>query len=222
MPTQRFCDLTREQLADWCAAHGEKPFRADQIRKWLFGKRVNDFDSMHDVPKALREQLAEQFTLFSANIVQHQVASDRTEKLLLEMNDGEHVECVIMREPKRITVCISTQVGCAMGCVFCASGLLGLKRNLSPGEILEQILLLDRCLTGDERITNVVVMGIGEPLANLASLFPVLETLNEKGGAWFGGPANHRLHGRAAGEDSRIRTDRQSLQPSDFVACPQR
>ncbi len=174
-------DLERGELAEWCRLRGEAPFRADQIRRWIFGKRVGDFERMHDLPKPLRAALAEDFRLFASEIVRHQVASDRTEKLLLRLQDGSHIECVLMREPDRRTVCLSTQVGCAMGCVFCASGLLGLKRNLSHGEILEQVLRLDRLMGPDERITNVVVMGIGEPLANLKALLPAMETLNEKG-----------------------------------------
>ena len=179
-------DLSRDDLARWCEAHGEAPFRADQIRRWVFGKRMSGFEGMHDVPLRLRTALADEFELFSAKIVQHQIASDRTEKLLLELRDGQFVECVLMRETDRRTVCISTQVGCAMGCVFCASGMLGLKRNLSTGEILEQILRLDRLLAADERITNVVVMGIGEPLANLRALLPAVDTLNDKGALGLG------------------------------------
>lgn len=179
-------DLSREDLVRWCAGQGEAAFRADQIRRWVFGKRVSDFDAMHDLPARLRSVLKEQYDLFSSRVVQHLVASDRTEKLLLELADGSAVECVLMREPDRTTVCISTQVGCAMGCVFCASGMLGLKRNLTTGEILEQILRLDRLLGPDERITNVVVMGIGEPLANLRNLLPAVDTLNDKGGLGLG------------------------------------
>jgi 23S rRNA (adenine2503-C2)-methyltransferase len=178
--------LTRDDLAKWCADHGHPAYRADQIRKWIFGKRVKSFDDMHDLPALLRRQLAEDFRLLGTQIARHQIAKDRTEKLLLRLDDGEHLECVVMRETDRATVCISTQVGCAMGCVFCASGLLGVKRNLTVGEILEQILHLDRLLALDERITNVVVMGMGEPLANLRNLFPALETLNEKGGMGLG------------------------------------
>jgi len=178
--------LSRDELAAWCGEHGNPPYRADQIRKWIFGKRVLSFDDMHDLPAALRRQLAESFRLLGTEVARHQVAKDRTEKLLLRLDDGEHLECVLMREPGRATVCISTQVGCAMGCVFCASGLLGVKRNLTVGEILEQILRLDRLLALDERITNVVVMGMGEPLANLRNLFPALATLNEKGGLGLG------------------------------------
>lgn len=178
-------DLSRGELAEWCAARGGA-YRADQIRRWIFGKRVSDFAGMHDIPAALREELFEHFELFAGEIVRHQVSCDGTEKLLIELRDGEQVECVLMREDDRRTVCISTQVGCAMGCVFCASGLLGVKRNLTTGEILDQILRLDRLLWPDERITNVVVMGMGEPLANLKALTPALLTLNEKGGLGLG------------------------------------
>jgi 23S rRNA (adenine2503-C2)-methyltransferase len=176
------CDLSRDELANWCRAQGEQPFRADQIRKWIFGKRVGDYDSMTDLPASLRQKLAASFALFSSQTSAHQKSRDGTEKLLLELSDGEKVECVLMREDDRRTICISTQVGCGMGCVFCASGLLGLSRNLSAGEIVEQILRLDRLLDPLERITNVVVMGMGEPLANLTSLLKALATLDEKGG----------------------------------------
>jgi len=184
---QHFLDLSSAELSDWCEQHGEGKYRATQIRKWIFGKRVSSFDECHDVPAALREKLKAEFDLFRAEVIAHNVASDRTEKLLLTLPDKQVVECVLMRETKRRTICISTQVGCAMGCVFCASGLEGLKRNLTKGEILEQVLRLDRLMTDpQERITNVVVMGIGEPLANLGNLIPVLETLNEKGGMGLG------------------------------------
>src|SRR5690242_11081470 len=183
---QPIAGLSRAELADWCASVGEPAYRADQIRRWLFGRRAMDFAAMHDVPLRLRTAMEQQFDFFASKIVDHRVASDRTEKLLLELSDGSTVECVLMRETDRRTVCISTQVGCAMGCVFCASGLLGLKRNLTSGEILEQVLRLDRLLAKGEQITNVVVMGIGEPLANLKSLIPAMDTLNEKGGLGLG------------------------------------
>lgn len=182
----RVYELGLEELAAWCQSKGFPTFRAEQIRRWIFGRRANDFAEMHDLPKPLRDALAAEFSLFPAKRVQHLVANDQTEKLLLELHDGQLIECVLMREPDRRTVCISTQVGCAMGCVFCASGLLGLKRNLDRGEILEQVLRLDRLLPKGEQITNVVVMGIGEPLANLKALTPALDTLNEKGGLGLG------------------------------------
>jgi 23S rRNA (adenine2503-C2)-methyltransferase len=175
-------NLSRDELGRWCEARGQARFRADQIRRWVFGKRVTDFEAMTDLPAVLRQELAASFSFFSSAVVAHQVSLDGTEKLLLSMADGALVECVLMREETRRTICISTQVGCGMGCVFCASGIAGLQRNLSTGEILEQVLRLDRLLGGDERITNVVVMGMGEPLANLKNLLAALSSIEDKGG----------------------------------------
>jgi 23S rRNA (adenine2503-C2)-methyltransferase len=174
--------LSHREVEDWCQENGEKRFRADQIRRWLFGNRAKSFDEMLDLPVVFREALSKSFSLFTSEVVTHQIATDLTEKLLLRMVGGDTVECVLMREPDRRTVCISTQVGCAMGCVFCASGMLGLKRNLEREEILEQIIRLDRLLDDDERITNVVVMGIGEPLQNLPILLPVLDDVTDTKG----------------------------------------
>lgn len=178
--------LPRTELVQWVEAAGERSFRADQVRRWIFGKRIENFEQMHDVPRPLRERMAGEFRLFAGDIVRHQAASDRTEKLLLTLDDGSQVECVLMRETSRRTVCISSQVGCAMGCVFCASGLLGVKRNLTAAEMLEQVLRVDRLLGPDERLTNVVIMGIGEPLANLKNLLTAVDTLNDKGGLGLG------------------------------------
>ena len=179
---QSILSLTHEEIEVWCLENGEQRFRAYQIRRWLFENRAESFGGMLDLSKALREKLNSAFTLFSAEVVAHQVASDLTEKLLLKMPGGDTVECVLMREPDRRTICISTQVGCAMGCVFCASGMLGLKRNLQREEILEQILRLDRLLDAGERLTNIVVMGIGEPLQNLPVLLPVLDEVTDPKG----------------------------------------
>lgn len=176
-PLPSLLSLDREQLISWLKSVGESAYRGDQIRRWIFSGRVNSINEMRDLPQKLREKLAESFTLFQAQPVRHLVAKDRTEKLLLELPDGNHIECVLMRETRRRTVCISTQVGCAMGCVFCASGLLGVKRNLTRAEILEQVLRVDRLLGKEEALTNVVIMGIGEPLANLRNLLPALDEL---------------------------------------------
>lgn len=194
--------LNHNEVEAWCLEHGEKRFRADQIRRWLFENRAQSFDDMLDLSKSLREQLNESFTLFSAEVVAHQTASDLTEKLLLKMQGGDTVECVLMREPDRRTICISTQVGCAMGCVFCASGMLGLKRNLGREEILEQILRLDRLLDNDERLTNIVVMGIGEPLQNLPVLLPVLDDVTDPEGL---GLSPRRITISTVGLPARIR-----------------
>ena len=173
------CELTQDELTLWCESHGEPAYRATQIRRWLFQRRAADMAAMNDLPAPFRSQLADDFVLLSTHIIQRIGASDQTEKLLLELNDGNCVECVLMQESKRRTACISTQVGCAMGCSFCASGLHGLERNLSSSEILEQLLHLDRLLPPGERLTNLVVMGIGEPLANLPALLSALQTVGE-------------------------------------------
>lgn len=164
-------------LETWCAENGQPRFRAEQIFRWIYARRAQSWEEMNDLPAKLRTALAEQFSLFNSEVETHSVATDRTEKLLLKLRDGEFVECVLMREPDRNTICISTQVGCGMGCVFCASGLAGLTRNLQTAEILEQVARLDRLQSDDEKLTNVVVMGMGEPLANLKQLLPALERM---------------------------------------------
>lgn len=186
-PRRSVLDLSNEELANWLKTVGQPAFRAKQIRRWLFRGRIASFAEMRDLPLRLREQLELEFRFSNFERVGHQVALDRTEKLLLRLRDGELVECVLMRDPPdRRTVCISTQVGCAMGCVFCASGLLGVKRNLSVSEIVEQVLVLHRLMSDDEQISNVVVMGIGEPLANFRSLMTALEQLTDDDGFGLG------------------------------------
>lgn len=167
-------DVSNEDLKAWLTERGHKPFRAKQIRRWLFAGRAREFADMTDLPAALREELAAEFTLWTADVARHLTTDDGTEKLLLAWPDGHRIECVLLREGERRSICISTQVGCAMGCVFCASGLDGVARNLTEGEIREQILRLDRLLPDGERLSHIVVMGMGEPLANLERLLPAL------------------------------------------------
>ncbi len=163
-------------LAEWLAAHGQPAYRAAQVRRWLFAGRARTFADMTDLPAALRDGLAADFRLWTTEIARRHTTDDGTEKLLLRLADGQQIECVLLRDGARRTICISTQVGCAMGCVFCASGLDGVVRNLTAGEIVEQMLLLDRLLPEDDRLSHVVVMGMGEPLANVDRL---LAALNE-------------------------------------------
>jgi 23S rRNA (adenine2503-C2)-methyltransferase len=167
-------DSIDASLRQWAAEVGAPPYRTAQVRKWLFEKRAADWDSMTDLPKSMRAQLAQRFRLWSSAVVKHSRADDGTEKLLVRLADGGEIECVLLRDATRRTICISTQVGCGMGCVFCASGLDGVERNLSTGEIVEQMLLLQRLLSPDERLSHIVVMGMGEPLANLDRLLPAL------------------------------------------------
>lgn len=177
-------DQTQEQLQAWFSDRGLPSYRAVQIRRWLFGNATAEsFNAMSDVPKSLRNDLAEYFQLWTTKVAAHQRSEDGTEKLLLELADGHRVECVLLRDDKdHRTVCISTQVGCAMGCVFCASGLDGVVRNLTTGEILEEMLQLKRLLPAGERLSHIVVMGMGEPLANLDRLLPALATASRPEG----------------------------------------
>jgi 23S rRNA (adenine2503-C2)-methyltransferase len=158
----------------WLAEQGTPMYRAAQIRRWLFERRAESFEDMTDLPKDLRQKLAADFTIWTSKTVRHSKAADGTEKLLLEFADNERIECVLLRDGHRRTICISSQVGCAMGCVFCASGLDGVIRNLTAGEMIEQMLRLARLLPPDERLSHIVVMGMGEPLANLDNLLPAL------------------------------------------------
>jgi 23S rRNA (adenine2503-C2)-methyltransferase len=180
-------DLSLDDLKAWLKEAGLPTYRAAQIRKWIFEKRAGSFDEMTDLPRDLRERLAAEFQIFTSTVCQHKVADDGTEKLLLQFGDSQRIECVLIREGTRRTICISTQVGCAMGCVFCASGLDGVARNLTTGEILEQMLLLNRVQSAEERLSNIVVMGMGEPLANLDRLLPALELATKPEGLGIGG-----------------------------------
>jgi 23S rRNA (adenine2503-C2)-methyltransferase len=164
-----------EQLGPWLKERGHGAYRLGQVRRWLFARRASNFREMTDLPQSLRDELARDFTLWTTQIARHTRADDGTEKLLLTLADGGQIECVLLRDEVRRTICISTQVGCGMGCVFCASGLDGLTRNLTTGEIIEQMLRLQLLLGPEERLSHIVVMGMGEPLANLDALLPALD-----------------------------------------------
>jgi 23S rRNA (adenine2503-C2)-methyltransferase len=177
---------TWQSLKPWLAERDQPAFRAAQVRKWVFERRAESFDQMSDLPKPLRGELAAEFSLWTATVVRHSQSADGTEKLLLALADGGRIECVLLRDGERRSICISTQVGCAMGCVFCASGLEGVDRNLTTGEIVEQMLRLQRLLPPDERLSHIVVMGMGEPLANLDNLLPALDEASAADGLAIG------------------------------------
>jgi 23S rRNA (adenine2503-C2)-methyltransferase len=154
------------------------------------GGGAESFEQMTDLPKDLRQQLIASFLPLGTRIERHLKAADDTHKLLLELHDGARIECVLIQEEGRRTACISTQVGCGMGCAFCASGLNGVERNLSAAEILEQLIRLRNLPSpagqAAERLTHVVVMGMGEPLANLEALLEALEATTAKEGLGIG------------------------------------
>ena len=172
----------RAPLEAWLSERQYPAYRAQQIRKWLFQLRADRFPQMTNLSKKMRAELEQSFQIWTTSIVAHHRAEDGTEKLLLALADRKRIECVLLRDGLRRSICISTQVGCAMGCVFCASGLDGVERNLTSGEILEQVLRLQQLLPADERLSHIVVMGMGEPLANLDQLLPALDEARcEKG-----------------------------------------
>lgn len=185
-PRQPLLSLTEAELADWLQAEKFHRWYAASIRQWVLVKRLESFEAMSDLPKKLRSRLEETFTPLGSGISKELVSTDGTRKLLVKLWDGADVECVMIPDAARRTACISTQVGCGMGCVFCASGLNGVQRNLKPGEIVEQLVRLRNRLPEEERLTNIVVMGMGEPLANLDHLLDALETASDPKGLGIG------------------------------------
>ncbi len=207
-PTSHIFGFTPESLAEWCTARSMPPFRAKQILDWVYAKGVVDPEAMSNLSKRERETLRNEISFLSGDVLAHQHASDDTQKLLVQWTDGDdrpvstapeagtlalpvlgqHVEpdtrrqteCVMIPTDDRRTACISSQVGCPVGCRFCASGLSGLDGNLSAGRIVEQVWRLSRLLRDADpigRVTNVVFMGMGEPLSNLAGVVPAVRTI---------------------------------------------
>lgn len=169
------------QLKEAMAAMGEKPFRAAQLYDWMHVKLAGSYEEMTNLPAALRKKLAEQYPLTVLKVEREQTSKlDGTKKFLFELPDGNFVESVLMRYKHGNSVCISSQVGCRMGCRFCASTLDGLERNLTPSEMLDQIYRIS-VLTG-ERVSNVVVMGTGEPMDNYENLVTFLHMLTDEHG----------------------------------------
>ncbi len=177
---------TTDSLSPWLAERGYPAYRAGQVRSWVFARRAGSFDDMTDLPRQVRGELAAEFSIFATRIARHSRADDGTQKLLLELADGGRIECVLLVDGPRRTICISSQVGCAMGCVFCASGLDGVERNLTAGEIVEQMLRLQQLLPPDERLSHIVVMGMGEPLANLDAVRAALAVARGDDGLGIG------------------------------------
>lgn len=197
--------LTREELLAALAAWGQPAYRADQILEWLYRHHAADWSVMSNLPRTLRERLRERFPLTQLELVRVQGAADTTRKFLWRLSDGALIESVLIPanpalygDPSdRHTLCVSTQVGCAYGCRFCASGLAGWKRNLLPHEIVEQVTAVERwhrstadAARPDRLVDNLVIMGMGEPLANYDNLVRALRILNAP---WGGGIGARRI-----------------------------
>ena len=173
--------LAQRELEAFFADLGEKPYRARQLLQWMYQRGVTDFDAMTDLSKSLRAKLAERATVSLPRVDSEHVSSDGTVKWLFASGSGQRVEAVYIPEPARGTLCISSQVGCALDCAFCATGAQGFNRNLTAAEIIGQVwhanTVLPQRPNGESAVTNVVFMGMGEPLANYRHVVPVLELL---------------------------------------------
>jgi len=184
--------LRLEELQEKLDELGEPKYRAGQIADWLHKKRVTSFDEMTDLPQSLRAELARQFSLDKIDIVRVLGSKDSTQKFLFRLPDGNLIESVLIpaspalygEKSDRRTICISTQVGCAYGCKFCASGLEGFSRNLRANEIVDQIIAVERA--SGEKIDNIVFMGMGEPFANFENLTRAIRIINSPWGLGIG------------------------------------
>lgn len=176
--------MSNAELTALMAELGQPKFRTKQVQEWVWEKNASSFDQMTNLPKALREKLAQVCTLGGVEEVANQVSSDGSKKYLLQFPDGVGVECVGMPTKNRLTVCASTQAGCGMGCAFCATGKSGLKRSLTAGEIYEQVMHVRDDF--NTRVTSVVLMGQGEPFMNYDNTLAAMRKLNSPEGAGIG------------------------------------
>ena len=181
--------LTLEQLTDWLVENGQKKFRAAQVWDWLYKKRVTNFADMTNINKECIQTLDENFVIQTLEQSVKQVSGDGTIKFLFKMQDGNLIETVLMKFPYGYSVCVTTQVGCNIGCSFCASGLLRKNRDLDAGEIVGQIMKVQEHLDevgAGERVSHIVVMGIGEPFDNYTNLMNFLRVVNDQKGLSIG------------------------------------
>ncbi len=182
-------DLPRDALVALIADWGHEGYRADQLWRWLYVQKATSFDAMHTLPADLRTRLADETRLGGLEVMQEAHSSDgETRKFALRLPDGQIIETVLMRyEGMRRTACVSTQAGCAMGCVFCATGQMGFVRHLTAGEIVEQALHVARALEAEgDRLSNVVLMGMGEPFHNYDNTLAAIRRLMDEDGLNIG------------------------------------
>ncbi len=189
MTKESIYGLTMAQLTDWLTERGYKKFRATQVWDWLYRKRVKSFADMSNVNKGCLDLLEENFSMETLEEHVRQESKDGTIKFLFKLSDNNLIETVLMRHKYGLSVCVTTQVGCNIGCSFCASGLLKKNRDLSSGEIVEQILKVQFHLDSkgqDERVSHVVVMGIGEPFDNFKNTVDFLDVIKDHKGLAIG------------------------------------
>ncbi|HUJ75221.1 MAG TPA: 23S rRNA (adenine(2503)-C(2))-methyltransferase RlmN [bacterium] len=177
--------FTLPALTAWLTAHGQKSFRARQIFRWLYQKHVASFEEMTDIAKPLRALLAQSFSLGSLEPAAQADSADGSRKFAFRLGDGKRIESVLMPNATHYTLCVSTQVGCAMGCAFCMTARMGLERNLTAGEIVAQVVACARAIPDEKILRNLVFMGMGEPFHNYDNLVAALDILGEDHGFGF-------------------------------------
>ena len=177
-------DYNINELKEELKNLGEKPYRAEQIFKWLYQVNVTSFEEMTDLSLELREKLKNEYNICNYNIIEKQVSKDGTVKYLFDILDENAIETVVMEYKHGMTICVSSQVGCKMGCKFCASTGINFIRNLSPGEIVEEILAVEKDLNA--KMSNIVFMGIGEPFDNFDNVMKAIEIINNPKGLEIG------------------------------------
>jgi 23S rRNA (adenine2503-C2)-methyltransferase len=170
-------DFSPAELREFVASYGKEKYRTPQLLKWLYQKRVSSFDDMTNLPKKLRDEWKQFCSISTLTPIRLQTAKDGTKKFLFQLEDGNRIESVLIPERDRLTLCVSTQVGCALGCQFCLTGKKGFRRNLKPSEIVNQILAAKKSLEEDQPITNIVLMGMGEPLANYENTLKAIQLM---------------------------------------------
>jgi 23S rRNA (adenine2503-C2)-methyltransferase len=184
-------DLSFNEFEAYLLERKQSAYRAHQVWQWLYQKRATSFADMTNLSGVFRDQLSRDFSISRLAVERRADSADGTVKFLFRLADDRNIESVLIPEAKRLTLCISTQVGCGFGCGFCATALLGLKRNLQASEIVDQILEASRTLPQDRRITNVVLMGMGEPLANYAQTINALSVMTNN--SWGIGISPRRI-----------------------------
>jgi len=177
MNLENIKNLALDDLKERLKALSVEKYRFDQVLRWIYERDVADFSEMSNLSKKLREDLSAQFSLERLKVETEQVSSDGTRKYLLRLPDGQTVESVLIPNEGRLTLCISSQVGCAMACRYCLTATVGLKRHLTQWEIVEQVMTVKRNLREGERISNIVFMGMGEPMHNLKAVIPAVQVL---------------------------------------------
>ncbi|MBW2569289.1 MAG: 23S rRNA (adenine(2503)-C(2))-methyltransferase RlmN [Deltaproteobacteria bacterium] len=172
-------DLDIEQLISWLEGYNVKPYHASQILKWLYKWQADSFDVMTDIKKEIRELLSLNFTIKRLEIIRTEISQDGTKKYLFKLKDGQFIESVLIPGKNRYTLCISSQVGCAQGCKFCLTAKQGFTRNLTKGEIVAQVRDILNDQIEPEHLTNIVFMGMGEPLANYRNVISAINTITD-------------------------------------------